>query len=448
MNKEGGSMANKAGEHKRSFWKNPWWLIAALIAFVWLILALGDRTPTVRITRPAPPIPNAYDYYLLADRQLWKQVDKTTIKISLWSTSDPELVHLNRYSTAQKLAFLAQMAPCLHPIHEGFRYRCQVTDTSIDSNFGRLRDLERYLNFAARTEVEAGHWDAAMQYALNGIRVGSDIAQPCTFNNVLYGTALQAMCHRNVWNCLDHLNTAQAKAALKRLQQIEDRTPTYAAILIEEKFETQQELIQRFAETGWRIGMSFDDDAVPQLKHVRHSLIPGVLTVPMKDRRISLVLRNKQWVYDYYMNRLDRLISHIQPKYQERVTAPPPETLDPLGTLWQPWYEKMDCKLTMSQTQNRMLLVGCALQAYRAEQGAFPPTLQGLTPRYLAKLPDDPFAFTGTFRYHLKGTSYLLYSIGPDGKDDGGKPVYDKTSPMSYAVNGHSTGDIVARVNW
>ena len=71
-------MAEKTGRRKRSFWKNPWWLIPALVSFVWLILALGDRTPTVRLTRPVPPNPNAYDYYVHAGYQLLEQAEKSS----------------------------------------------------------------------------------------------------------------------------------------------------------------------------------------------------------------------------------------------------------------------------------------------------------------------------------------------------------------------------------
>jgi len=64
-------------------------------------------------------------------------------------------------------------------------------------------------------------------------------------------------------------------------------------------------------------------------------------------------------------------------------------------------------------TRNRLLALAFALRAYRLEHKAYPPTLQELvTAGYLSALPDDPFAPTGTFRYHLDEGKYCLYSIG------------------------------------
>ena len=67
--------------------------------------------------------------------------------------------------------------------------------------------------------------------------------------------------------------------------------------------------------------------------------------------------------------------------------------------------------------------VALALRAYRVENGAYPTKLADLAPKYLAKLPDDPFAKSGPLGYKLTGDKYILYSIGPDGKDSGGTPI-------------------------
>ncbi len=69
-------------------------------------------------------------------------------------------------------------------------------------------------------------------------------------------------------------------------------------------------------------------------------------------------------------------------------------------------------------------------------------------------MPQDLFASSGTLRYRRTGTKYILYSVGPDGIDDGGKPIYnphsafDANIPNSrYFVRQGSKGDIVAGIN-
>jgi hypothetical protein len=60
-----------------------------------------------------------------------------------------------------------------------------------------------------------------------------------------------------------------------------------------------------------------------------------------------------------------------------------------------------------------------ALAAYRADHGAYPAELTVLVPKYLPAIPEDLFS-GGPLRYKREGPGYVLYSVGPNGKDDGG----------------------------
>lgn len=70
----------------------------------------------------------------------------------------------------------------------------------------------------------------------------------------------------------------------------------------------------------------------------------------------------------------------------------------------------------------RLLMVEFALRAYRCEQGSGPASLAQLVPKYLQHLPADPFSGKPLV-YRSAGTSWIIYSLGPDRVDDGGKPV-------------------------
>lgn len=61
-----------------------------------------------------------------------------------------------------------------------------------------------------------------------------------------------------------------------------------------------------------------------------------------------------------------------------------------------------------------------ALAAYHAEQGEYPATLAALAPKYLAQVPMDHFSGEQPV-YRREGKGYLLYSIGANLKDEGGK---------------------------
>ncbi len=68
-----------------------------------------------------------------------------------------------------------------------------------------------------------------------------------------------------------------------------------------------------------------------------------------------------------------------------------------------------------------------AIELYRAEVGGLPGSLHDLVPHYLSEVPLDPFdPEGGLLRYRIvdepdeSGRSYLLYSVGRDGVDNGG----------------------------
>jgi hypothetical protein len=75
----------------------------------------------------------------------------------------------------------------------------------------------------------------------------------------------------------------------------------------------------------------------------------------------------------------------------------------------------------------RNLHVAFALAAYRADNGRYPARLDDLAPKYLAEVPND--LFTGRpLIYKPSEKGYRLYSVGVNGKDDGGRWT-DDTPP-------------------
>jgi len=70
-------------------------------------------------------------------------------------------------------------------------------------------------------------------------------------------------------------------------------------------------------------------------------------------------------------------------------------------------------------------LAGTALERYHHEHGAYPDSLDELIPKYLKELPQDPFEKNSrSLRYLVPmATGHrLLYSVGPDSEDQGGRP--------------------------
>ena len=77
-------------------------------------------------------------------------------------------------------------------------------------------------------------------------------------------------------------------------------------------------------------------------------------------------------------------------------------------------------KQDVTSMRFRLAMVAVALAACKAEKGGYPDKLSELEPGYFKKLPQDLFA-EGPLTYRRVGKGYLLYSVGENMKDDGGK---------------------------
>ncbi len=78
--------------------------------------------------------------------------------------------------------------------------------------------------------------------------------------------------------------------------------------------------------------------------------------------------------------------------------------------------------------------VALAIERYRLAKGSLPKELADLTPRYIDKVPIDPFDGK-PLRYKLTEPGYIVYNIGEDGTDEGGlekNKVAQKGDPYDW----------------
>ncbi|WP_254513392.1 hypothetical protein [Anatilimnocola floriformis] len=140
-------------------------------------------------------------------------------------------------------------------------------------------------------------------------------------------------------------------------------------------------------------------------------LLPAVLDVlqllDMGDEDPELtLLRDHYWtdVAQGWRNRLEMVVQRVLHVPNSEITA--------LQALKQP--------LLRETTLRRLLGTDLALRSYRQDTGAYPPSLAELVPQRLRSLPTDPYS-QQLLIYRPDQQHFVLYSTGPDTKDDGGK---------------------------
>jgi hypothetical protein len=83
-------------------------------------------------------------------------------------------------------------------------------------------------------------------------------------------------------------------------------------------------------------------------------------------------------------------------------------------------------RIAFAQTGTDLAALGCALERYRRQQGQFPDTLAALVPGFVARLPHDAIDGQPLKYRRTEEGGYVLYSVGWNQADDGGKVVLGK----------------------
>lgn len=470
-------------------------MLVAVTGLSGLLLGLGlwrqarSALPTVDIPTPVMPQPNAFDIYVqagnlivpcpvpLGPRAMTLMPDELTNQI------------LEPAPTATFKAWLGLNQPTLQTLRSGFAYSYLQPPSRASSGSypyrRKFRGLAWLLVMESRVKAEQGEWLGATQSALDILRLGTDIPHGGTTMAASGGRFIQSMGREQLWPLMAHLNLTQTRTALDRLKAMDESRVSYANPLQEEKWSGQTRLLDLMRRNS--LWQALDEDIYSARLH----------TSFLKN---DLVMR-------HYTQMMDAQIANARRPFtapQLPITLPAWSWSDPITPT------RFDDDIADQSRVNRisaanneagnaLLLVALALRAFRLEHGAYPQRLTDLTPRYLARIPADPFGGGEPLRYnrvkvrykvadispkvfapppppnfasddpspflslpaatpriyHYGELPYTLYSIGPDGNDDGGKAIesFDLNVTRRYHFIRDSKsnvvlGDVVAGVNF
>lgn len=399
-----------------------WALRATLFCGVTLLIALPfllrrNVAPSIVIPSPAPlPNPNAFDFYVQAGTMI------VPAPVAAYKKDAP-------FALLQSTA--KDNAPALRVFRKGlaFPYQ-QPAARGIKSltmaPYAKFRELARQINFEARVLAAGGDWNGAMQSRLDGMRLGNDIPRGGAIISLLVGIAMEAIARQDADEIVPHLTAAQARAAAQRLEKLYESRVSLAEVWTEDKWVSLTMMQEGFSTPGWRGQMSSSWREKARWYFVDPQ--------QMLDNRIKV---------------LDAQIANVRLPYGTP-GQPLPQPNDPYsqmlgGALSENRFRFSSAK---NQTGNALLLSALALRAYQAEHGDLPKTLNDLAPSYLKNVPIDPFGNGKPLRYVRKNArEYSLYSVGSDGRDDGGKIAKTRSGKTRRYISPEDRGDMVLGIN-
>ena len=410
----------------------PTVVLAALVTVSGCARHGPPKAPVIKRPVIRMPSPNAFDYFTSAGKSV-----KNAGAVDQAAFTDSRFV----YSIQQKAKLVGRNQVALKKLREGLRYEYrQPFNYGPDvpcPEYAQFRNLARLLRLEAQVKAARGDWVGAVSASQDGLMMGELIAHGDEIGQ-LTRIACQSIVRSSIWNAIPRLTAAQAKAAARRMAGIEKK-----------RFPLDDTLrLERDGNLLW-----FQDLFTGKSKG------PYINDWPKRPDYTKAKLMND---YSAFM---DQCIRNVRLPYASKPVFPevkqsrnplmaaadlPADIMMAIVTTMvdRMWFSDVLC-----QTRNGLLTATLALQAYREDHGGYPQKLSDLAPDYLGKVPDDLFALKGPLRYRRDRVRYVLWSVGPDGKDDGGKPVADPkakaNAPLTdrYRVEPESKGDIVAGIN-
>jgi hypothetical protein len=421
--------------------------VTAFAVFLIPASAYRNATPVVSVPTPVMPSPNAHDYYAKA-----VQLHTTLVRTTLNANSvDPITDGRNvqgltaqqlkqRYPTAAKEAWLRKNAVVLQTLRRGFKYSHLSPPVRSYSTplpyIATYRSLGRLLRIESHAKAERGDWIGASQSAIDVLRLGHTVPRGAPHIGAFVGYALNTMGVREFDLIIPHLDAKTARSTASEIEGLYARRVTLAQTLQEDKKTNQAALLEMFKMSHWRYGYS-------EMTGEKEGFC-GMATADL-TLRIRLEFTRKQAIMDEYTRFMDFQIAEASHPYSSRHLQNPA-----VGRLY---VERLAAKnemgwaTTCSETSVLLLMTALALRAFQAEHGQFPATLSQLSPAYLKQIPTDPFGSGEPLHYRKSRNSYVLYSVGPDGKDDSGRHI-DNAKDARYRVQFESKGDMVAGINY
>lgn len=148
---------------------------------------------------------------------------------------------------------------------------------------------------------------------------------------------------------------------------------------------------------------------VPVLPNVSSNVLRNILRdmVALEASRepaSRIIQRDRQWAAEAYGPLRTMWLRIVTPKAIRDAEA------------------KFESKHLRSVATLRLVTAEVAVRLYQSEKGNPPATLAEVVPGLLPAVPLDPFSKSALV-YRPSSNSFVLYSVGPDRKDDQGTPV-------------------------
>ncbi len=395
--------------------------LATLVAAGYGYYRWANSVPEFRPPQVRMPRPNSYDEFV----RLTARLDTQQASAGLRSAFDPKAeVPVLRPAVARNRVVFDGLRRAF--AHE-YREPPQYSFSALYPHYGRFREAARGFSSMSKIAAAEGRWGDAAQAALDAMEVGGKSMRGGPLIGGLVGIAMQAIGLAALEPVLPHLDAREAEAAMRRVRRLRVQAVPFAETLAAEQLFTRGAMTQIFrgmasqsplaAARSWLALSSFDGG-----QHARVSA--AGLVAAFYPKRVVMANMDR-----YYA----ALIAASRKPWGQG--SLPKEPSDPISALLAPVFSQAREKWVQVEAQLGGVEIWLAARIHQLRNDRTANGLAALNAP-LTALPVDPFSGR-PFVYRAAGGSFVVYSVGRDGRDNGGLVV-----PLRKQLNGEP-GDLV-----
>jgi hypothetical protein len=396
-------------------------LIAVGILLPSLVLAgvavnakLND-VPPFELPQHTMPIPNAHDT-LRAARAVMVVPQASLKYLKGDEKTMPSLIE----SKALLAANTGAIATLRQALTQEYRQPMTYDVAQLFPEYAEQRELARLLVFASKAYADSGNYAEAAWCATDAIALGVKVPRGGPMIGALVGIACEAIGRKALAQIIEKLDPTTLKNILARLDALErERWP------LAETFEVEHLWSQK----------TIRDLSKKNLSEVLPAIGAGDWEGQNRWLALRILFTPKRLAAgnnDHYYAKLIAAVK--QPYRKDGVSLPQPT--DVINEMLLPVFEQAHFIEAKNRTEMNLLRAQVSLRLTVSPD-----------PRFT-----DPFGQDQPLKYKRDGEKYTLYSVGPDGDDDGGRPGIPlqnslKKQERGRTLNAQDEGDLVAGIN-
>jgi hypothetical protein len=411
-------------------------LLLTCMTFWNLDLAVRQEMATLRVeagaiaVSVAPPRVPASQNAAVQYRQAWEVLDAQKTAAGGWNEAVGQWLHPGTGefdpNDARMLEFVGRQGPVIDLLCRaaalpgcdfGTNYNPPSVETVLPA-LGKMRGLSRLLCLSARVAAHQGRTADAMR----DVSATLALADHCTTEPALVALLVSLAAEDQAFETFQYVLN-QASPAREGIDAMHvDNAGSFGAAL------------HRSMRMETAFGMSFFTmpDPSPALSALG---IPGTRNYAVAGG--AAPYRVFLWGQDVAaylrcMRRYEELSAgaYYETVHEWRKLVRQPESKNMgglLASLLVPSLSLIGERAAKAEAQHRLIALGVAMWKYRLAEGSFPAELERLMPKYLLTVPADPFTGKG-MKLARTDAGAVVYSVGPDLSDDGGKATDRKTT--------------------